>query len=229
MTERLTKERIERLLWMVENDTESKSVYVALVVIDEIIKQSDEIELLQSERQTWMDKADELQQRTIAQHQENERLQARVKELEDLLDIVEDKKQTVFDVLTDTIARRDKYISELEKKIPDLSLYLAKANLRVQELEEEKQVVWEKWLEKMEKKWNEEDDQERKLIHEGKTMIVKKDGNSWFAVMPDFKNLQESESRWFYGDINKYLDSVYLYLNKSNLLGATYRHERKIR
>ena len=45
----------------------------------------DEIELLQSERQTWMDKADELQQRTIAQHQENERLRAENEEVKSLV------------------------------------------------------------------------------------------------------------------------------------------------
>ena len=107
MTE-FTKERIERLQWMVTNDVESKSAYVALVVLDEIVNQADEIE----------------------------RLQQRIAELE----------------------------------------------------------------------------QERQWIHQDKTLILKKDGDSWCAVLPDFEDLQQSESRWFSGDINKYMDDVYWYL-----------------
>ena len=84
---------------------------------------------------------------------------------------------------------------------------------RIAELEEEKQAGWQEWLEKTEKRWDEEDKQERQWIDEGKTLIVKKDGDSWFAVRPDFKDLQQSESRWFSGDINQYMDAVYWYLN----------------
>jgi len=89
---------------------------------------------------------------------------------------------------------------------------------RVQELEEEKQAVWKEWLEKMEKKWDEEDSQKLKWIDEGKTLIVKKDGDSWVATMPDFKNLQESESMWFSMNMNEYMDSVYWYLNTESKL-----------
>jgi hypothetical protein len=88
-----------------------------------------------------------------------ERLQSRVQELEGLLDVVEDKKQTVFEVLKNTITRRDEYIVKLENKISDINLHLAKANLRVQELEDEKQAVWKEWLEETKKMWDEEDKQ----------------------------------------------------------------------
>jgi hypothetical protein len=57
-------------------------------------------------------------------------------------------------------------------------------------------------------------EQERRWIYQDKTMIVKKDGDSWCAVLPDFKDLQQSESRWFSGDINKYMDDVYWYLKR---------------
>ena len=56
-------------------------------------------------------------------------------------------------------------------------------------------------------------EKEQQWIHQDKTLIVKKDGDSWYAVCPDFKDLQQSESRWFSGDIGKYMDAVYLYLN----------------
>ena len=56
-------------------------------------------------------------------------------------------------------------------------------------------------------------EQERRWIHQDKTMIIKKDGDSWCAVLPDFENLQQSESRWFSGDVNKYMDDVYGFLN----------------
>ena len=55
---------------------------------------------------------------------------------------------------------------------------------------------------------------ERRWIHRDKTMIVKKDGDSWHAVMPDFEDLQESESRWFNGTVNQYMDAVYGYLKE---------------
>jgi hypothetical protein len=57
-------------------------------------------------------------------------------------------------------------------------------------------------------------EQERRWIHEDKTMIVKKDGDSWFAAMPDFKDLQQSEARWFNDTINQYMDAIYWYLNE---------------
>ena len=56
-------------------------------------------------------------------------------------------------------------------------------------------------------------EQERRWIHQDKTMIVKKDGDSWCAMLPDFIDLQQSESRWFSGDLGKYMDAVYWYLN----------------
>jgi len=55
-------------------------------------------------------------------------------------------------------------------------------------------------------------EQERRWIHQDKTMIVKKDGDSWHAVLPDFKDLQQSESRWFNGNVSEYMDAVYWYL-----------------
>ena len=39
-----------------------------------------------------------------------------------------------------------------------------KLRARIQELEEEKQAVWKEWLEKIEKRWDEEDKQERQWI-----------------------------------------------------------------
>ena len=91
-----------------------------------------------------------------------EHLQKRVEELEGLLDVVEDKKQTVFEVLKNTITRRDEYIVKLENKISDINLHIAKAEARIQELEDEKQAVWKEWLEETKKKWDEEDKQELK-------------------------------------------------------------------
>jgi len=59
-------------------------------------------------------------------------------------------------------------------------------------------------------------EQKQWWINQDKTLILKKDGDSWGAVLPDFKDLQQSESRWFSGDINKYIDAVYWFLdNKS--------------
>ena len=45
-----------------------------------------------------------------------EEFKNRITKLEELLDIVDDKKQTVFEILTNTIARRDKRIEELEQE-----------------------------------------------------------------------------------------------------------------
>ena len=67
-------------------------------------------------------------------------------------------------------------------------------------------------IERLQKRVNELE-QERRWIHQDKTMIIKKDGDSWCAVLPDFENLQQSESRWFSGDVNKYMDDVYGFLN----------------
>ena len=117
--------------------------------------------------------------------------------------------------LVNEIERLQDLISAYENDLVlvDVTEMLKKAKIRIQELEEEKQAVWKEWLEKIEKRWDEEDKQERQWIDEGKTLIVKKDGDSWFAIRPDFKNLQQSESRWFSGDINEYMDAVYWYLN----------------
>lgn len=54
---------------------------------------------------------------------------------------------------------------------------------------------------------------EQRWIHQDKTLIIKKGGDSWCAVMPDFRDLQQSESYWFSGDVNKYMDDVYFCLD----------------
>jgi len=82
--------------------------------------------------------------------------------------------------------------SESATVLHELSEMLKNTQVRVQELEAE-----HRW------------------IHQDKTMIVKKDGDSWCAVMPDFEDLQESESRWFNGTVNQYMDAVYGYLKES--------------
>ena len=50
---------------------------------------------------------------------------------------------------------------------------------------------------------------EQKWIHEDTKMIVCKDGNRWCFVLPDFIDLQVSESVWMDGIISSYLDKVY--------------------
>ncbi len=64
-----------------------------------------------------------------------------IERLQQLLQHYEDKKQTTFELLTNTIERRDEYIQKLEKQIPDLNLNLAKANLRITELEQERRWI----------------------------------------------------------------------------------------
>ena len=49
----------------------------------------------------------------------------------------------------------------------DVTEKLKKAKVRIAELEEEKQAGWQEWLEKIEKRWDEEDKQERQWIDEG--------------------------------------------------------------
>lgn len=65
---------------------------------------------LLEEAKFWINKAEEKQKQIIEQ-------QRLITELETLLDIVEDKKKTVFEVLTNTIKRRDERIAELEEEL----------------------------------------------------------------------------------------------------------------
>ena len=123
---------------------------------------------------------------------EIEHLQAKLSAYENdfvLLNVVEK-----FEKAQARVQEAEKRIAELEETIlQDTKVniaHIALLNSDIAELEKEQQ-------------W----------IHQDKTLIVKKDGDSWYAVCPDFKDLQQSESRWFSGDIGKYMDAVYLYLN----------------
>ena len=52
-------------------------------------------------------------------------------------------------------------------------------------------------------------EQERRWIHQDKTMIVKKDGDSWCFVLPDFKDLQRSEAKFMDVVVSGFLDKIY--------------------
>jgi hypothetical protein len=55
----------------------------------------------------------------------------------------------------------------------------------------------------------EELEQERRWIHQDKTMIAKKDGDSWCFVLPDFVNLHESKSEYVDGILYRFIEEIY--------------------
>jgi len=50
---------------------------------------------------------------------------------------------------------------------------------------------------------------QQRWIHQDKTMIVKKDGDSWCFVLPDFINLQESEAKFMDAVLSSFIDRIY--------------------
>lgn len=52
-------------------------------------------------------------------------------------------------------------------------------------------------------------EQERRWIHQDKTMIAKKDGDSWCFVLPDFVNLHESEAEFVDGILYRFIEEIY--------------------
>ena len=76
-------------------------------------------------------------------------------------------------------------------KIKDIPKIIEELRTRVQELE-----------------------QERRWIHQENTMIVKKDGDLWGMMLPDFIDLQNSKSHWFTNNpvnvrMSEFIDAVY--------------------
>ena len=130
-----------------------------------------------------------------------EHLQKRVEELE----IIENKNQSTKEVarywvqkLREEEARADlhanlnrKIANALGKKInenwSDMPEIVVQLKQRIAELE-----------------------QERRWINQDKTMIAKKDGDSWCFVLPDFINLQESEAQFMDAIFGRFLDKIYI-------------------
>lgn len=52
-------------------------------------------------------------------------------------------------------------------------------------------------------------EQEQRWIHQDKTMIAKKDGDSWCFVLPDFVNLHESEAEFVDGILYRFIEEIY--------------------
>ncbi|OQA51014.1 MAG: hypothetical protein BWY47_00218 [Bacteroidetes bacterium ADurb.Bin302] len=52
-------------------------------------------------------------------------------------------------------------------------------------------------------------EQERRWIHQDKTMIAKKDGDSWCFVLPDFVNLHESKAEFVDGILYRFIEEIY--------------------
>lgn len=151
MTE-FTKEWIEEI-----KENIAYSVRKNFLSVDDgklFIESFDEIQRLQSREEDChriIDKV--LDNRNVGMLTGDSTLSFRLEELvsyyenfQSQLKHVEDKKQTVFEQLTNTIERRDAYIKKLEEIIPDLNLHIAKASLRVQELEADKKISICRWI-----------------------------------------------------------------------------------
>ena len=93
---------------------------------------------------------------------------------------------TEFRNALDHIERLQKRVEEVEDNREHIERLLCDAEKRIAELE-----------------------QERRWIHQDKTMIVKKDGDSWCFVLPDFINLQESEAKFMDSVLSSFIDRIY--------------------
>lgn len=109
--------------------------------------------------------------------------------------------------------------SENDLVLFEVSEMLKKTQARVQELEQdttffrELSHAWSKRYYKVTKELRQriaELEQERRWINQDKTMIAKKDGDSWCFVLPDFVNLQESEAQFMDAIFGGFLDKIYI-------------------
>jgi FtsZ-binding cell division protein ZapB len=131
--------------------------------------------------------------------------------LRDALDHIEQLQKRVEELNE----RNQKLISENSTIAGKLAHYY----IRVQELEQdttffrELSHAWSKRYYKVTKELRQRIaklEQERRWINQDKTMIAKKDGDSWCFVLPDFVNLQESEAQFMDAIFGRFLDKIYI-------------------
>jgi len=108
-------------------------------------------------------------------------------------------------------------IEELEEAISNQSTLVYKFENMASDLQSENDLLknnpeaekyyYQKWVEG--KQRIAELEQERRWIHQDKTMIAKKDGDSWCFVLPDFVNLHESEAEFVDGILYRFIEEIY--------------------
>jgi hypothetical protein len=99
-------------------------------------------------------------------------------------------------------------------KLKDIPKIIDELKARVQELEMFQDLV-NRWSDQYYRDTNKlkqriaELEQEQRWIHQDKTMIAKKDGDSWCFVLPDFVNLHESEAEYVDGILYRFIEEIY--------------------
>ena len=124
---------------------------------------------------------------------------------------------TEFIKALDYIERLQKRVEELEATISNQSALVYKFKNMASDLQSENDFLknnpeaekyyYQKWVEG--KQRIAELEQERRWIHQDKTMIAKKDGDSWCFVLPDFVNLHESEAEFVDGILYRFIEEIY--------------------
>lgn len=106
------------------------------------------------------------------------------------------------------------YVAGLAAWILGVEAENGRLQARVQELEMFQDLV-NKWSDQYYRDTNKlkqriaELEQGQRWIHQDKTMIVKKDGDSWCFVLPDFVNLHESGAEFVDGILYRFIEEIY--------------------